>query len=385
MKLSTSIRFLCLLAFLHCLIISGMEPVSVLDNPSQTNRWSIEKVNHWYEDQPWLVGTNFGPSNAINQLEMWQADTFDPETIDRELALSASIGMNSHRVYLHNLLWEQDSDGFLDRLDQFLEIADKHGIKTMPVLFDGVWNPHPKLGKQPEPVPYRHNSGWVQSPGATYLKDKSTYPKLEAYVKGVMSHLSNDDRVIFWDLFNEPENGNLYYPDTELPDKYDRVFDLLREVFGWAREVNPSQPLTAGVWGGFIGHDGLNPDELTSISEFMLSNSDIITFHNYETPEVLPRQIKWLKQLNRPIICTEYLARSRNNNFLTILTLFKEHNIGAYNWGFVSGKTNTIYPWDSWELEYTGEPELWHHDIFRSDGTPYREEEVALIKRLTSE
>lgn len=348
-------------------------------------KWSEEKANSWYSKQPWLVGTNFGPSNAINQLEMWQAETFDLETIDKELELSASIGMNTHRVFLHNLLWEQDSIGFIKRIDKFLDLTKKHNIKPMLVLFDGVWHPNPKLGKQPEPKPHKHNSGWVQSPGANYLKHKSTYPKLESYVKGIMGHFANDDRVLVWDIFNEPENENDgSYPELELADKYDRALDLLKSSFEWAREINPSQPITSAVWGGFIGRDGMRTDSITSITEFMLDKSDIITFHTYQSPEVAEIQIDFLQKYNRPILCTEYLARSKNNNFETILTLFKKNNIGAYNWGFVSGKTNTIYHWDSWKTQMTEEPELWHHDIYRSDYTPYKQEEVDLIKSLTS-
>ena len=381
-RLKTLIFATCFLVCIAC----KQKKKQITNTEIKTDeRWTEEKANSWYAKQPWLVGTNFGPSNAINQLQMWQEDTFDLETIDKELELSASIGMNTHRVFLHNLLWEQDSIGFLNRIDKFLDLTKKHNIKPMLVLFDGVWHPNPKLGKQPEPTPHKHNSGWVQSPGAEYLKDKSTYPKLESYVKGVISHFANDERVLIWDIFNEPENENSEsYPELELKDKYDRALDLIKFSFEWAREVNPSQPITSGVWGGFIGRDGMQTDSITSISKFMLEKSDIITFHTYQEPEVVPLQITFLKQYNRPILCTEYLARSRNNNFETILTLFKEHNIGAYNWGFVSGKTNTIYHWDSWKTQMTREPEQWHHDIFRSNYTPYKQDEVDLIKSLIS-
>lgn len=378
--------------FRYLLVSVALVMTSCKNSPEKTpvkevvvaEKWTAQKANDWYKNQPWLVGTNFGPSNAINQLEMWQAETFDVETIDQELALSASIGMNTHRVFLHNLLWEQDSIGFLNRINTFLDITAKHKIKPMIVLFDGVWHPLPKLGKQPEPIPHKHNSGWVQSPGAEYLKDKNQYPKLKAYVKGVMTHFKEDDRILIWDLFNEPENENKSsYPNLELEDKYDRAFDLLKVAFTWAREVNPSQPITSGVWGGFIGRDGNADEPLTGISKFMLENSDVITFHTYEVPEVAPKQIEFLKTYDRPILCTEYLARSRNNTFETLLPLFKKHKIGAYNWGFVSGKTNTIYHWDSWKTQMTQEPELWHHDIFRADHSPYKTEEVALIKEIT--
>lgn len=362
------------------------ESVAVSQENAKYEQWTEQEINDWYAGQPWLVGTNFCTSTAINQLEMWQEETFDLEQIDKELALSASIGMNTHRVFLHNLLWEQDSAGFLSRVDQYLTIADKHGIKTMLVLFDGVWHPNPKLGIQPVPIPHKHNSGWVQSPGAEYLSDSTTYPILKRYVQGVISSFVDDKRVLIWDIFNEPENANAgSYAELELADKYDRAQDLLKVAFGWAREVGPSQPITSAVWGGFIGRDGKQPEKLTSISKFMLENSDVITFHTYQEPAVPPMQIEWLQQFNRPILCTEYLARSRENTFQNLLPLFKKHKIGAYNWGLVEGKTNTIYPWDSWDSTYVAEPEPWHHEIFRADFSPYREEETGLIKQLTSE
>jgi hypothetical protein len=51
----------------------------------QSSRWSEAAANAWYSKQPWLVGSNYIPSNAVNQLEMWQADTFDPARIDTKL------------------------------------------------------------------------------------------------------------------------------------------------------------------------------------------------------------------------------------------------------------------------------------------------------------
>ena len=96
-----------------------------------SSRWSEEKIWNWYNNQPWLIGTNFITSSSINQLEFWQEKTFDPDLIDKELKLSASIGMNTHRVFLHDLLWQQDSMGFLSRIDKFLEISHKNGIKTV--------------------------------------------------------------------------------------------------------------------------------------------------------------------------------------------------------------------------------------------------------------
>ncbi|HET6569073.1 MAG TPA: glycoside hydrolase family 2 TIM barrel-domain containing protein [Rhodothermales bacterium] len=342
--------------------------------------WSKEKADAWYQAQGWLVGSNFAPSTAINQLEMWQADTFDPETIDRELGWAEQLGFNTMRVFLHNLLWEQDPQGFVDRIDQFLTIADRHGIRPMFVLFDSVWDPFPHLGKQRAPKPHIHNSGWVQSPGVAIISDTSRYDELEGYVKGVIGRFRNDDRVALWDMFNEPDNDNrpAYYV-FEPNNKGELALILLKKAYGWAREVDPSQPITSAPWHG----DWSDPDHLSPMDDFMLHNSDVITFHSYNDLETVKQQVAALKQYGRPLICTEYMARPTGSTFQAILPFFKEQNVGAYNWGFVSGKTQTIYPWDSWYKEYSAEPALWFHDIFRKNGAPYDPKEVQLIKSLT--
>jgi len=347
-------------------------------------RWSKEKAWEWFEKQPWLVGSNFNPSTSINQLEFWQSATFDPETIDRELKWSADLGMNLHRVYLHNLLWEQDSTGFLNRLDNYLSLADKYGIKTMFVLLDDVWHPVPKLGNQPDPIPHVHNSGWVQAPGAEILGDPSRHDELEGYIKGVTSHFANDKRVLVWDVYNEPDNvaGQPGRKELEVKDKQKYSLLLLKKVMQWAREVNPSQPLTTGIWRGNIDHWG-TPDSLPAVDRFMIENSDVISFHAYDGDmDAVRRKITELKKYERPLLCTEYVARSGGNTFETVMPILKEDKIAAINWGFVSGKSNTIYPWKSWDSTFTGEPKIWHHDILRQDGTPYSQTEVDFIKGI---
>jgi hypothetical protein len=349
-------------------------------------RWSSDRVWSWYQDQPWLVGANFNPSTSINQLEFWQADTFDPETIERELKWSAELGMNLHRVYLHNLLWEQDSVGFVQRMEQYLTMADSHGIKTMFVLLDDVWHPIPKLGKQPEPIPHVHNSGWVQAPGAEILGDTTRHKELAPYIKGVMGHFANDERVLLWDVYNEPDNvaGQEGRKELEVPNKKEYSLKLLKKVIRWAREVNPSQPLTSGLWRGEVRHWG-TPDSLPELDRYMVQHSDVISFHAYDgEPSQVAQKITELKKYGRPLLCTEYLARGAGNTFQHILPLFKKENIAAINWGFVSGKTNTIYPWKSWDSTYTGEPALWHHDILRKDGTPFSEDEITFIREITN-
>ncbi len=348
--------------------------------PAIAQRWSAKDAADWYGRQGWVVGSNFVPSTAINELEMWQAATFDLSTIDRELGWAESLGMNTMRVFLHNLLWQEDSAAFLERMDKFLAVADKHHIRITFVLLDSVWDPQPKAGKQRAPRPHVHNSGWVQAPGADLLKDPKRWDKeLKPYVVGVIARFRNDARVLMWDLMNEPENDNRAYKSTELSNKEQVALDLLKQEWDWARSAQPSQPLTSGVWKG----DWSNDEKLSEMQRFQLQNSDVITFHSYEPPDKMRQRISSLKRFDRPIICTEYMARPLGSTFAAILPILKEVNVGAYNWGFVSGKSQTIYPWDSWEKKYTSEPKIWFHDIFRQDGTPYDPDEVKLIKRLT--
>lgn len=345
-------------------------------------KWSKEKANKWYDKQGWLAGSNFIPSTAINQLEMWQAASFDTATINRELGLAESIGMNTMRVYLHDLLWDQDSTGFVKRMNTFLEIAQRHKIKPMFVLFDSCWDPFPKLGTQRAPTPFVHNSGWVQSPGYEALQDPKQYPRLERYVKGVVRNFRNDKRVLAWDVWNEPDNtNNSSYGKRELPNKVQYVLPLLKRTFEWSRSVNPSQPLTSGVWLG----DWSSPEKMKEIDKLQLEESDIITFHNYDSGEEFEKRIKWLQPLGRPVICTEYMARGNNSTFQGSMPIAKKYNVGVYNWGLVDGKTQTKMPWDSWDKKYTGEPAIWFHEIFHTDGKPYRPDEVVLIKKLTSD
>ena len=342
--------------------------------------WTREHARAWADSTGWLVGSNFAPSTAINQLEMWQAATFDPQTIDRELGWAESLGFNTMRVFLHDLLWQQDSAGFLDRMDQFLAIAQRHHIRPMFVLFDAVWDPLPHLGPQRTPIPHLHNSGWVQSPGAAILSDTARYLALKGYVQAVVGKFAKDPRVIAWDIFNEPDNTNRpAYIAYEPVNKPALTLILMRRAFEWARAMNPSQPLTAAPWVG----DYVDSARMRPATKFMLDNSDVITFHSYDDSATVEKLITALERYGRPIICSEYMARPRGSTFQSILPIFARRHVGAINWGFVSGKTQTIYPWDSWNNEYTAEPKVWFHDIFRANGAPYDSAEVRLIRSLT--
>lgn len=366
MLLKTTLRVLLALALLSPSGLYAQKtkvktkgaPVSA--SALDSRRWSAEKANAWYRTHAWMSGANFAPSTAINQLEMWQADTFDPATIDKELGYAEGVGFNTMRVFLHSLAWQQDPAGFKKRLDQYLGIADKHRIQTIFVFFDDCWNKEPKVGVQPAPKTGIHNSGWMQDPGEPVSRDSASFVKLKPYVTDVLTSFAHDKRIVFWDLYNEP--GNSGKLNTSLP--------LVRNVFAWARAVNPDQPLSMGLWNW----------DFKALNQYQAAHSDIITYHDYNETAAHQRVIDLLETHGRPLVCTEYMARPRNSRFANIMPLLKKENVGAINWGLVDGKTNTKYQWDV-PIADGSDPIEWFHEVFRRDGTPYRQDEVDLIKK----
>jgi len=369
----------------YALLAIAMGLAATLAAPTQareaSGRWTPAEAKAWYAKQPWALGSNYLPANAINELEMWQADTFDAERIDLEFGWAQKLGMTTMRVFLHDLLWQQDPAGFKQRIDRFLTIAAKHNIKPIFVLFDSCWDPEPKLGPQHPPIPGVHNSGWVQSPGVA-MTDASQYPRLEQYVKDIVGSFGKDNRVLAWDVWNEPDNpGGGNYDPKEPKDKVALVAKLLPQVFTWARSASPVQPLTSGVW---HDDDWSDPSKLNAVERTQLEQSDVISFHNYGWPEEFANRVQQLKGYGRPLICTEYMARGAGSTIDGVLPLAKKLDVGMVNWGFVEGKSQTIMPWDSWLRPYTQQPPtLWFHDLLHGDGTPYRQREAEILRALS--
>lgn len=351
-------------------------------SPAATSQWTPERARAWYDSVGWVIGANFVPSSASNELEMWQAATWDPATIDRELGWAQQLGMNTMRVYLHDMLWTQDSTGFLRRMDQFLALADTRGIRPVFVLFDAVWDPFPKAGRQREPYPFLHNSTWVQSPGFEILTDYERHDSLRPYVQGVIRRFGRDRRVLAWDVFNEPDNINRSaYFVYEPRNKGEYSLALMKKAFAWARAAGVTQPLTAAPWKG----DFVDTTRMLPISKWMLENSDIITIHSYDSLPRTQELVAAVRRYDRPVIISEYMARPNGSRFGTHLPWLASERVGAINWGFVNGRSQTIYPWDTWTREYTAPPTEWFHDVFQTDGRPYDSTETALIRRLTRE
>jgi hypothetical protein len=350
---------------------------------AQAQKWSEEKANDWYSHQPWLVGSNYIPAYADNQLEMWQSDTFDPDRINLELGWAESLGMNTMRVFLHDLLWRQDPSGFRRRIDKFLSVAKRHHIKPIFVIFDSCWDPYPAVGIQQRPRPGVHNSRWVQSPGAAALKDPTQYDRVLEYATNVVLAFADDDRILGWDVWNEPDNTNASsYGRTEPPNKVALVQALLPRAFAYVRAGRPTQPVTSGLWEG----DWSSPDKLSAIEKIQIDQSDFLSFHNYGKPGDFEKRIQWLQQYHRPILCTEYMARPEGSTFQGILPVAKKYGVAAYNWGLVAGRTQTWLPWDSWLHPYVDrQPAIWFHEIFQTNGKPYSETEVAFIREIVAQ
>jgi len=349
------------------------------------SRWTRARAAQWALDQPWWVGCNFTPSTASNQFEMWQPETFDPQTIARELGWASHIGMNTVRVFLHDLVWQADADGFKSRMETFLQLADAVGIRTMFVLFDDCWFP-PVAGPQAEPVPGVHNSRWAQSPGHDVVSDRTQWPRLQQYVCDIIDSFGRDERVCVWDLYNEP--GNAILPLASRP-AYQAVplaltklfrhgvlpsptIPLLRATFEWARSVNPMQPITVGLWA-----------PIPRLNRLQTACSDVISFHHYQSATSLRRRIETLKNAHgRPVICTEWMARPVGSRVETHLPVFQEQEVGCYCWGLVSGRTQTIHRWT--DRPGSEAPKIWHHDLLRADGSAFDDREIELMQRLTA-
>ncbi|MGQ8334950.1 glycoside hydrolase family 2 TIM barrel-domain containing protein [Sunxiuqinia sp. A32] len=333
---------------------------------AQNQRWSIEKAKEWQTQNKWFCGMNYIPSNAINYTAMWDKTSFSPDLIEKEMKLAESIGLNCARVVLQYAVYEDDPKYFIKTFDKFLSICNKHGVKVMPCFFDDCTfgtNTDTKIGVQPEPLEGWYAWAWSPSPGYTMVVDEREHKKLEVYVKDMLNHFKNDERILLWDLYNEPTNTTM--PERSMP--------LLKKVFAWAKEMDPLQPISVGMWNGN-----------SELNDLIVANSDVITFHCYapkdQTEEVMKEKLTY----NRPVICTEWMNRVAKSKVEDILPLFYEYNVGSMVWGLVNGKTQTHLSWGHRpeNLPYTGE---WQHDLFTGEFVPYKASEIKLIKTLTGE
>ena len=348
-------------------------------------RWSPERAWEWYNGRPWFRGCNYLPSDCCNRIAMWQALDFEThlKTIDRELALAASIGYNSIRVILEYPVFELEHDSFHGRFERFLATASKHGILVMVCFGNDCTVPKndqyraPHLGPQEFDLGYhggRKNSPHGSNPGTvgySILDDPDTADGFFAMVREIVSRYASDPRICVWDLFNEP--GNSGRGEISVPH--------VRRIFETARQCKPEQPLTTGLW--------RTPQTASPAEKLALELSDIISYHCYGNYELNIQLIAALRQLKRPLLNTEWLHRPQSNTVGLLFPLFYLERIGCWNWGLVAGLSQTYEPWQSiWRRYEAGETDLdltkWQHDLFRPSLRPYDPKEIEVIRRYSS-
>lgn len=328
--------------------------------------WSSSQAHEWFTRERWSVGYNLLPRDYVNSTEMWQEATFNIDVISWELSLAERLGFNSLRVFLPYLVWKSDPDGFLRRFSEFLECANQHGQKVMPVLLDDCKfsGREPYLGPQRPSEEGRILSAWTPSPGHDIVRDPGQWGAVEEYARSLVAHFADDPRVLIWDVYNEP--GNFGLEDETVP--------FMRRAFAAAREAGPSQPLTASAW--------KPPAFSTGFDRAALELSDVISFHCYEDLDETLDAITQLREFDRPVLCTEWMARPRRSLFETHLPMFRREGVGCFSWGLVNGRALTQFAWDT---PGTGEePDPWFHDLAHPDGTPYDVAEWDLIRRETT-
>lgn len=353
-------------------------------------QWPKEKIWQWYDAQPWLCGFNYLPRTAVNFTEMWQRETFDPATIEQELAWAKDVGFNTLRTNLPFIVWEADREGLLERLERFLAICEKNRLRAMICPLDdcGFSGDHPFLGPQKPPEPGVHNSQAAASPGRNVVMDKGRWSQVDAYFRDIVSTHRADSRIFIWDLYNEPGNTMIFKADGE--PEFNREleqfsYELMLKLLDSARAIDPVQPLTIGGW-----HlpppweEGELHEHFIDLKAFEIS--DVVSFHAYCNPERLNAVISNLKRYGRPLLCTEWMGRQAGSRIEDLLPIFHREKIGCYQWGLVKGRTQTYIPWPALKARLGAWDEAtdeWFHDLLNPDGSPHRADEVTLIRRLT--
>lgn len=337
-----------------------------------SERWTAAAAWRWFGARPRPRGCNYVPSTAVNTTAMWRAASFDASTIERELGWAAAVGLNSVRVFLQYLVWAEDPTGQRLHFARLLDLARRHGLSVVPCLFDdcAFSGRQPTLGPQPPPVPGVHNSGWTPSPGHGRVVDRTAWPDLERYVRDLVGAFATDDRILLWDLYNEPGNAGMG----------DRSRPLLEAAFAWARAEKPVQPLTTGLWWPQPTAPSGAAAGVARVNERALALSDITSFHDYDDAAAVRRRVDALRDQGRPILCTEWLRRgAAGSTFANLLPAFAAAGVGWYFWGLVNGQTQTHFPWGS--PPGAAEPPIWFHDLLGTDGLPHDPVEVEILLR----
>ena len=356
-------------------------------------KWTKEKAWEWYNSRPWIRGFNYVPADCSGWVEMWQEYNHAEkvETMRRELALAKQIGFNAVRQFLAFDVWMYQRESFLKNVEEFLEICHENGLGVLFVLISdggrpkkkpdfgeinaGVFHGSFKVDARMIPGIFPCKDPYVPAaaPAAPAAKPAPLYSpvdepelaeKFYEYCEDLASRYAKDERVIVWNIWNEPGNssrGTLSVPHMK------RAFEIFRSH-------DPIQPLCADVW-RMPKTNILTEEEATAIEL-----SDIISYHDYGSLDHSVRVIEFLRQYERPMLNTEWLHRVQFNNVATHLPLYYNNNVGVFNWGFVNGKFKGHEPWEACWRRYAKGEKLemtkWQHDLLRPNYRPYDPEEI---------
>jgi hypothetical protein len=257
-----------------------------------------------------LRGFSVIPSWGARIEEAWWF--YNPERMREEVSLAAKVHANCIRLWIEFTAWMADPDKITKCFLDAVAAIDEAGMKTMPCLFNR-W----------------HNDTWDY--GGTYTEDlfASWKPKLE-YVRSLVLPLIKDDRILIWDLCNEPQAKDL------INDVDRREFEFLKLIAQTVRECGALQPITIGT----MQNDG-------NIAVFA-PLTDVLCGHPYDhTRADLQNRIASYREaqnkFGKPFLvnesvpgCLDDIIRAKTAGFYN--ELLSEAGFGWMGWALCEGK-----------------------------------------------
>lgn len=292
-----------------------------------------------------IKGAVYSPTNTVNYLEWWQ--NYDANVVNRELSYAQTYGINTLAVYLHYLHWENNAADLLTKFENFLQLANNHGMKVTPIFFDDCWDPNPHLGDQGAPIVGRHNSRWVQSPGAP-VKDAyyTAYKaKVRNYVQDVVNAHKTDNRILFWEQQNEPgcNSGGAQKAMNVI---------LMNDARIAIKDTGTTIP---------VGSPSVQQWEPWYFSDFF-------SFHPYDAAYSGPYG---------PTVLNSETMNRGSQTVPGIVSNYGGRNTGYIMWEFGIGRSNTRFPWGS--PDGAPEPATPFHGIVYPDGHPWAVADVVAL------
>jgi len=305
------------------------------------------------------VGTNYTPAFCVNAVQLWH--DFRPGVIDKELAAAKEhFGLTTLRVYLHNIPYDAEKKEFLERIDRFLAICHRHGIRPGFVFFDDCWNHEGVALESLPPVKGRHNGRWAACP-QDVDRTEENLPRIQAYVEDVIRAHRDDRRVLWWEIFNEP---NL---------KSEFSLRLRALAYQWAKGVEPIQPVIS-CW-----------DDNAA--------TDLVDAHNYSA-----HFTRWDRQTDlnpqKGTVFTEagarwYAPRPSNGEPVEVIHWLRRRQAagryvpGVYLcWELMVGNSNCRWYWGT--EDGASEPTIPWCGLLWPDGTPVSLAEAEAVHRYTT-